>query len=231
MAEQPSISIGDKFNSLTAVHFVERNAGRQQVWLFKCECGNDRIANAAMVKFGGIKSCGCQRIKKVLSPQKECPRCKCLFKRVIGRANTYCATCKKENRKEWERRETVQRRERQINKAQTKPARIRKMLWSIKGSARRRNITCSISEAEIKSLIETQDWKCARTGIPLDLTAGKKTLPFGPSVDRIDGSRGYEPGNVQIVCNMYNFAKMGFSDETVLIFAKAVVEHHSKEKI
>lgn len=50
---------GQKFNSLTAISYVEtkRNAA---YWKFKCECGNEIVRAANLVKTEGIKSCGCK---------------------------------------------------------------------------------------------------------------------------------------------------------------------------
>ena len=36
------------------------------------------------------------------------------------------------------------------------------------------------------------------------MTAGKGRLPFGPSIDRIDPSRGYEPDNCRLVVWRFN---------------------------
>ena len=52
------MEIGEKHNLLTAIRFVERKNWRPY-WLFKCECGGDKIASASNVLYGNIKSCGC----------------------------------------------------------------------------------------------------------------------------------------------------------------------------
>lgn len=50
---------GQKFGRLTAVS-VDRSSGKL-LWKFLCDCGNEKIANGAMVKYGEIQSCGCLR--------------------------------------------------------------------------------------------------------------------------------------------------------------------------
>lgn len=54
---------GQKFNRLTAVAFVGRkeypSGQRQQLWRFKCDCGNETVALANLVKRGKTRSCGC----------------------------------------------------------------------------------------------------------------------------------------------------------------------------
>lgn len=53
------IKKGDKFGRLTAVRFVEMRGKKGQFWLFKCECGNEKVSWVGGVKRGHIKSCGC----------------------------------------------------------------------------------------------------------------------------------------------------------------------------
>ena len=78
----------------------------------------------------------------------------------------------------------------------------------------------------------TVDWvvehmapgRCAVTGIEFDYTPGKEaTRPFAPSLDRIDPSRGYTPGNTQVVCWIYNRAKGDGNPEDVLRLARALL--------
>lgn len=99
------------------------------------------------------------------------------------------------------------------------------MFSQIRGRARRSGIPFSVTALDLSSQINAQNWVCARTGIPFDLTIGSGRLPFGPSVDRIDNALGYEPDNIQIVCNIYNFGKNVFTDADMLKFAHALLDH------
>lgn len=56
---KPMIKTGDKFNRLTAIKFVDMRMNSQQFWLFKCECGNEKVISVNSVKIGTTKSCGC----------------------------------------------------------------------------------------------------------------------------------------------------------------------------
>lgn len=67
---------------------------------------------------------------------------------------------------------------------------------------------------------------CMVTGIPFDMRDSPVhgiDLPFRPSLDRIDNTRGYFDNNVQVVVKMYNTAKYYWNDEDVLIMAKGLV--------
>lgn len=50
---------GERYGRLVAVGF-DSMAGWQRNWLFRCDCGSDKVAPIAQVRFGKIKSCGCQ---------------------------------------------------------------------------------------------------------------------------------------------------------------------------
>lgn len=112
-----------------------------------------------------------------------------------------------------------------------KPYRIRSMFYSTKSSAAKRGIPFLLSKSDIAVQVELQAWTCARTGLSFDLRSFGGQLPFGPSVDRIDSNRGYEPGNIEIVCYMYNCAKNRFTHEDVLTFAQALVSVDQKQTI
>ena len=52
---------GQKFNMLTAVKLVGKSKSGAYIWLFKCDCGNEKEIRSDIVKNGNIKSCGCLR--------------------------------------------------------------------------------------------------------------------------------------------------------------------------
>lgn len=73
---------------------------------------------------------------------------------------------------------------------------------------------------------------CEVTGIPFDFGSrpdGCRVHPWGPSIDRIDNSRGYVIGNVQVVCNAFNLAKNDFPEHVVYALAQALVKQKSEE--
>ena len=59
---KPTIKKGDKFNKLTAIEFRYKDKKSYQYWLFRCDCGNEKLIRVSNIKSGHIKSCGCSRI-------------------------------------------------------------------------------------------------------------------------------------------------------------------------
>ena len=50
---------GDKFNKLTAVKFIKRDKHFNQYWLFRCDCGTEKVIRYWSVRSGLVKACGC----------------------------------------------------------------------------------------------------------------------------------------------------------------------------
>lgn len=169
---------------------------------------------------------------------KCCRRCKTDlplsdFYIVKGRPTSYCRECYKIIQRENSARqrkdpEFMRRVKSRLDRECAKRGsyRILRMFNSIKYSARRRKIPFALLKSDLSLALDRQQWCCAKTGIPFDLTTGDGRKPFGPAVDRIRNEIGYMPGNIQIVCNVYNFAKMEFSDEDVFRMAKALNNAH-----
>lgn len=91
-------------------------------------------------------------------------------------------------------------------------------------AARMRDRTCDLMLADVLPTIERG--ACPRTGFKFDLSphAEHHRNPFSPSIDRIDGAKGYVKGNIQIVCSWYNIAKNEYTDVQMLKFCQAVVD-------
>lgn len=79
-----------------------------------------------------------------------------------------------------------------------------------KNNATRRNIEFTITKEDIAKKLKKG--KCEISGIKFVLNTLQKH-PFKPSIDRINNLKGYTPDNIQIVCQIYNFAKNTFSNK------------------
>lgn len=50
---------GKRYGRLIAVAFKYYDNKHRDCWLFRCDCGNEKIMPAARVKWGRVRSCGC----------------------------------------------------------------------------------------------------------------------------------------------------------------------------
>jgi hypothetical protein len=100
---------------------------------------------------------------------------------------------------------------------------------------------------ELFELLEKQDYKCARTGVPLTCEVNteiivegdfskkssgrkRKTIPTNVSIDRIDNSKWYTLDNVQLVCLIVNIARNNLEIDEYVDWCRKVVEHSDKQK-
>lgn len=97
----------------------------------------------------------------------------------------------------------------------------RKLLHQCKASAKYRGHECLITEELLAELLHSME--CSATGLPLTLEwkGPSGTNPWAPSVDRLNNSLGYVPGNVRIVCWAFNNMRGDFSDEVVETLVRA----------
>lgn len=71
--------------------------------------------------------------------------------------------------------------------------------------------------------------KCEITGITFQFTSdGQRLNPFSPHIDRIDPSKGYTESNSQMVCAIYNMAKLDWTHSDVMKMAEALLARHKR---
>lgn len=78
----------------------------------------------------------------------------------------------------------------------------------------------------LRNVWVAQRGRCALTGLQFHderHVEAQVKEPFAPSLDRIDSSRGYVEGNVQIVCSAANFAKGQWGLDVLRRVARGVV--------
>lgn len=102
---------------------------------------------------------------------------------------------------------------------------------SIKSGAEKRNISFNVVPEYLWNLYVEQNSKCAVSGI--DIVLVNKTKTSNPdwsmitaSLDRIDSSKGYQPGNVWWVHKRVNRLKNDFSMDELLYWSQAIVKQH-----
>jgi hypothetical protein len=88
-----------------------------------------------------------------------------------------------------------------------------------------------ITLEDLKQQWESQNGICPFTGWKMEIprTTNWSESPLTPrraSVDRIDSSLGYVPGNIRFVSVIANWCKNNFTDEEVIEFCHAVARQH-----
>ena len=102
---------------------------------------------------------------------------------------------------------------------------------SIRDGAKRRKLEFTVTIEEAWDLFQRQQSRCAITGEPLIFAKmgeyrshrGSQTA----SLDRIDSSKGYIPGNIQWVHRIINEMKWDYPQEEFVTWCKRVVEHNA----
>jgi len=80
---------------------------------------------------------------------------------------------------------------------------------------------------------ESQNWECALTGDELEFTRGgtywlgKWCNPRSCTIDRIDSSKGYIEGNIQLITWEANCIKQHMDNQDFIEFCKAVADHNN----
>lgn len=77
---------GKKFGRLTAIRFDHGGSGQRFYWLFKCDCGKEKVIRKSHVVNGACQSCGCLHHRR----GKDCPT----FKHGMVETKFYRAFCK-----------------------------------------------------------------------------------------------------------------------------------------
>lgn len=94
-----------------------------------------------------------------------------------------------------------------------------------KRSSKTRGHTFHLTVQDIRDLWMAQQGLCKYSNIPMELVASSRCSKFIPqqaSLDRIDSNKGYEKGNIQLICLFLNYGKNKFSDEQVKDFLKII---------
>lgn len=120
---------------------------------------------------------------------------------------------------------TAQRREAVLSQI-TRPGFIDGMFARMRASAKRRGLPINLTRDDVLRLLVESDGTCAVSGIWFSLEeADSKTrkMPWAPSIDRIDSTKGYNGENCRVVCVAVNIALNDFGDRVLQRIAVGVV--------
>lgn len=107
----------------------------------------------------------------------------------------------------------------------TKHPHIPTRMWiSILSNSKKKNREVSIDRDYVWSIYQKQKGACALTGWPISFAEGGRA-----SVDRIDSTKGYIKGNVQIVDSRANKIKMNNTDQFFYKVCESVTRHRRSD--
>jgi hypothetical protein len=114
---------------------------------------------------------------------------------------------RKEKRKEYKEANKERYRQVQNEWRSREPRRI--MVYSARERSKHLGIECTISVEDIE-----MPTHCPILGIKLDFSR-RRQKPASPSLDRVDVTKGYVPGNVRVVSQKANRLKNDLTPETI----------------
>lgn len=99
---------------------------------------------------------------------------------------------------------------------------LRYALYSCKARAKKKKI---LFDLRLKDLGEMPA-VCRYLGTPLIVPIGRGEWSTTPSIDRINSSKGYVKGNVQIISFLANVMKNSATEQELITFAKNILKLH-----
>jgi len=86
----------------------------------------------------------------------------------------------------------------------------------------------NLTDHDLLDLWEKQNGQCAYTKLPLLATANQFNTV---SLDRVDSSKGYVVGNVQLVCAAINKMKQEYTEELFILLSHLVTQNNKLSEI
>lgn len=212
--------VGERFGRLVVLSFAGNNRHSQSTWLCRCDCGIEKVASIGTLKSGATRSCGCLRreVSALLhtvvpdaAGRLTCKRCGAQEMPDQMASPSVCRSCESARhrayykaRPERSRLATDTWRKSNPEKVAAGNSRRRaehfdKFLFRIakrRAAVRGLEFTITLQDVRIPEvcpvlgLVLSTDRQGRRKGFP---------LPFTPTLDRIDNTKGYVPGNVAVI--------------------------------
>jgi len=101
-------------------------------------------------------------------------------------------------------------------------------ITEIKNRANKRGFDYSITTKYIWDLLNQQSFKCALTGLDINVNKNWRKQSFTASLDRIDSTKGYIIGNVQWVHKTINRLKSNFPEQELMYWAELLTKHNKE---
>lgn len=167
-----------------------------------------------------VKTCRkCGEIKSVLSFNKDKTK-----KFGVG---SICKPCASKTAHEYYKKNSthIKKRVSEYSKSYL-PKQHRDVISRLKNlctKAKNRTKEFNLVDLDLLDLWDKQDGRCAYTKLPLLATANQFNTV---SLDRVDSSKGYVVGNIQLVCAAINKMKQEYSEEMFVLFCLLVTQNN-----
>lgn len=238
--------IGKRFSKLVGIEdTLKRDFRGNHIWKFKCDCGKIvELPRNRVNRTIGTKSCGCSRVKDDLTGKKfgkltvvsrenkiigdGCLQYRCLCS--CGK-ETVCSSTNLRNNKS---RSCGCERYNHIRYKQKRDDVYPRFYFEeVKLRAKNRNMKFNITHKYIKELFLKQNKMCNLTGNPIVFAQTHHERRKGlntASLDRIDSTKGYIKGNVQIVHKHINIMKLNLSLDDFKNFCIKVADYERNKR-
>lgn len=115
--------------------------------------------------------------------------------------------------------------ESEVERERNKGGWLYQMHSNLRRRCRDRNKSVRLSLDELHRIALRSAGRCELTHLPFQTRPGETShkRPFFPSIDRIDSSRDYDPGNVRLVCVAVNYALNDWGEDVFATIAEAYV--------
>ncbi|MFA5142521.1 MAG: hypothetical protein WC471_06150 [Candidatus Woesearchaeota archaeon] len=101
---------------------------------------------------------------------------------------------------------------------------LSRLISSTKQTAKLKGLEHSITSNDL----DTPKY-CPYLGVRIDYSLGKGYNDFSPSIDRIDSTKGYIQGNVEVVSRLANTLKNKATTEQLVTFSRNILKRYEKE--
>jgi hypothetical protein len=224
---------GKKFGSLTAIRKVGSYTKGQQIWLFKCDCGNEiRVLPGRVVNGYQKKCCKCRNLKDLTGKKfgrltvikkdrfengKSYWLCKCdcggervyLHSNLTGGKSTTCGCG------------------RMLDRAQGESG-LNELYHGYQDNAKKKKRDFDINLEDFKRLTSENCHYCGKEPSQVSGRNSEYSQYKYNGLDRVDSSKGYSVDNVVPCCRWCNIMKHDFSNEEFLEQIKRIYEHRIK---